>query len=183
VDTSPSGGAWFSYQDLTYLIFLLALPTYALAVADKRSLTVAEFVKFDGFRYFHVLIASILAGLIILVSALALLIPLIWTVAWYAFVAFGPVDKRLNAPNSLNESKRLGKNNKAKVWGIIGASILMSIPGFILMAIPGVSIVGELMLTFVTILSTGATAILYRWLQHNVPETEAATALQQTETK
>lgn len=153
--------------EITWLVFLLALPVYALAIADKRLISNNDFFKFNGRRYLYLLAASILATIIVFASALLLLIPLIWTVAWFALVEFPVADKSTAPVEALKESKRLAANHKAKVWGLIGATIALAIPAVILSFIP---LVGAIAVATLQVLLTCALAILYRWLQRQPAE-------------
>lgn len=153
-----------SFESLTVLIFLLALPTYALALADKRVISIAEFMRFDLGRYLTLLAVTILTVVIVFFSALPLLIPLIWTIPWFAFGSYVVVDKKLGVIDSLKESKRLAQNHKGKVWGIVGVMILAMIAVGILSFIP---VIGAAMAAGVNVLLGGTFGMLYRWLQHN----------------
>jgi hypothetical protein len=65
---------------------------------------------------------------------------------------------------AFKESKRLARNHKAKVWGAVGVTVLYGIIATLFAVIP---YIGSIALAFVTLLSWGAFAILYRWLQQN----------------
>jgi hypothetical protein len=161
----PTKETSFRFEDLTTLLFLLAMPTYALALADKRKITISEFMRFDASKYFIVLAVAILYGLIVFGSALLLIFPIIWTLAWYFVSTLVAVDKGVGPIEALKASKQLTQSHKGKVWGIFGACIVLlivTIP-FQLM----LPFVGQLVGAFVGILIGGASAILYRWLEHN----------------
>jgi uncharacterized membrane protein len=155
-----------SYEGLANLIFLLALPTYALAVANKKTISIAEFLKFDAARYFTLIGIFILSAIIFFFSFIPLIIFWIWTIAWFLLAGYASVDKSLGPIAALKESKRLAENNKAKVWGLFGVTILISFGAALLSFIP---VVGAAATAFVSVVAAGAAAILYRWLQQNVP--------------
>lgn len=160
-----------SYEDIAWLVFLLALPVYGLALADRKSVTIAEVMRFDVSKFFYMLGAYILATLIFIVSALPLLIPLIWTIAWFSMFEYPVVDKGYGPIQALKESKRLAENHKAKVWGLIGVTIVIGILSAILSFVP---VIGGAITAVFGVISTGAFAVLYRWLQREQPETPVA---------
>jgi len=160
--SNDSGG--FRFEDLGTLIFLLAMPTYVLALADKKKLSISDFMQFNGSKYFTVLGVTILYALIVAGSALLLIVPAIWTVAWFFVSTLVAVDKGLGVIESLKASKQLTESHKGKVWGILGACLLL-----ILVTIPiqlTIPFIGELVSAFAGILIGGAGAVLYRWLEH-----------------
>ncbi|MDQ4031353.1 MAG: hypothetical protein M3332_03415 [Actinomycetota bacterium] len=154
----------WNYEDILYLVFLLALPVYGFALADRKVISLSEFMRFDATKYFTLLGALLLFALVIFGSALLLLVPLIWTVAWFSLIPYAVVDKGTGVIGAFKESKRLARNHKAKVWGAIGVTVLYSIIATLFAVIP---YIGSVAIAFVTLLSWGAFAILYRWLQQN----------------
>ncbi len=168
-ETSMLKTEYSGFEDILSLVFLLAVPVYALALADKVKISTKRVFTFDNQRFFMLLGATILTVLIVFASALLLLVPLIWTVAWYSLVSYASVDKKLGVIDSLKESKRLAQNHKSKVWGLIGVGILWYLPVIILAQLP---VAGAVYQAFVMVVFAGAAAMLYRWLQHNVPDSE-----------
>lgn len=154
-------GRW-PYEDLSYLIFVLPMFIYGLALADGKRVSVREIVHFDLRKFFFVLAAVLLYSLIVGVSLLLLIVPIIWTVAWFFAAPYIVVDKKMGPVAALSESKRLANEHKAKVWGIVGVSILLSIPVIVLSYVP---VVGAAANMAFSVVSTGACALLYRWLQ------------------
>jgi hypothetical protein len=160
------GGGVASLESLTSLIFLLALPVYTLALADRKTITVNQFIAFDLTKYLTIIGATLLTVLIVFISAIPLLIPLIWVVPWLSLSSYVIVDKNVGVIDSLKESKRLAQDHKSKVWGIIGMTIGLAIIGSIFSFIP---LVGPIVAATIGLLSAGLLASLYRWLQKNVP--------------
>lgn len=151
-----------TFKNIGYLIFLLATPVYALALADRRSISVAEFLRFDAKKYFSILLAVILSVGIFVLSAIPLLIPLIWTIPWFILVSYVITDKGAGPIQGLSGSKRLAQNHKGKVWGVIGVTILLGIGAGLLSLIP---LLGSVVAAFVNLWAAGTLATLYRWLQ------------------
>lgn len=160
-----------SWQLLFTLLFLLAIPTYALALASGKKLSISEFMRFDAKKYFALLGAFILYGLAVAGSLLLLIIPAIWVIAWFAFYQMAIVDKDMGAVEGLKESKRLAKDHKGKVWGIIGVLLLLSIGSGLLAVVP---LIGNLLVTAasttVGLLGAVSLALLYRWVQGHPSE-------------
>jgi hypothetical protein len=153
------------YQDLLELVFLLALPTYGLALADRRNLSISQAMEFDPRKYLAIFLGFILFALAAIFSILLLIIPIIWVAAWFSLYEFPVIENGVNAVDALSESKRLTSQHKAKVWGIIGAIILLSLPEIALLFIPIVQYLAVGYSMLLSIISTGAAAALYRHLQ------------------
>lgn len=164
--TSPMNTSSSNLETLALFIFLLSLPVYALALADRKPITIAEFMNFDLGRYLTLLGVSILTLFLFTGAALLLVVPLIWVVPWFMMGSYVAVDRKLGVIDSLKESKRLTQDHKGKVWGVIGASLLLALAVAVLSFIP---VVGSAASAAITLLSSGALALLYRWLQKNVP--------------
>jgi hypothetical protein len=155
-----------SYEGVAYLIFLLAIPTYALALADRKRIGLGDFMRFKARTYFSMLGVTILYGLIVVLSLFALILPAVWTVAWFALCIYLVADKNLGPIQALKESKRLIQNHKSKVWGIIGLTILVAFASSLVLLIPIVGVIlGPLLSALSVLLSSAATAMLYRWAQ------------------
>jgi hypothetical protein len=150
-------------------LFLLANRNYALAVADKRNLSISEYMRFNANSYVSLLIVSLLTYMMWGLSFLFFIIPLIWTVGWFYMAQFRASERGGDPIQALKYSRAISRNHKGKVWGIFGAVILIIllsfIPIFVLIIIP---FVGLIALTFIAavfeLIILGAFAILYRWL-------------------
>lgn len=156
-----------SYYSVVNLILLLALPTYALAIADRKEVTLRDIFVPDGRRYLYVLLATVLTSLITLASVFGLLIPVIWWAPWFFFAIYIVADKRTNPIAALRYSRQLARNHKLKFWGLIANVIMLSIIASFFVDIPRVGVaLSTLLSAVVSVLFAGASAILYRWLQH-----------------
>src|SRR3546814_7982333 len=65
------------------LIFLLALTVYSLALAKGKKINLSQFMEFSAKKYLSIFAGAIVVGLVIFVSVLALMIPAIFTIAWF----------------------------------------------------------------------------------------------------
>jgi len=169
---APWDDTYINYQDVLFLVFLVAISTYGLAVADKRMLDFRSFIKTNLFQYVSMLLVVILVALITGISFLLLIVPLIWAVGWFTLTPYVVVDKNTGPVEALKESKRISEHHKAKVWGIVGVSILISTPAIILGFVP---YIGGAAVAFVTIWTAAAGGILYRWLKQQPQSTNKNT--------
>jgi len=158
---------YVNYGDMLFIVFLLAVVTYALSIADNKTISLREAVRFNAKKYLVLWVTMILFALIVAGSLLLLIVPAIWTIAWFMLSSYAVVDKGLGPVDALKESKRLAQRHKAKVWGIIGVSILAS---FVAAFIAFVPYIGPAITAAVSIWSAAAAAMLYRWLQQQPVE-------------
>jgi hypothetical protein len=158
------------YENILGLVFLLALPTYGLAIADNRRISIAEFMKFNFKKYIAYFAAMVLTLLIVGVSLLLFIVPAIWTIAWFCLAGYAVVDTNKGPIEALRASKRLAQAHLSKIWGLIGVSVLLAVPAALLTFVP---YVGDAMSQFFVVLSYGALALLYRWLQKHSRAEEA----------
>lgn len=128
---------WFGLLETAFfLVFLLALPTYGWALARGEKISIGELMRFDARKYVALLAGGFLYSLAIVGSLILLIIPVIWVLAWFALYQIVVVDRGLGPVQALKESKRLIRNDKRKVWGIIGATILFSLLVSLLTIVP-----------------------------------------------
>lgn len=160
--TSYTDKGYVAYGDMIMLLFLLPLTVYGLAVADRKEMTVSEFMQLDIKKIFYLILVSILLGLILVGSFLLLIVPIIWTLAWFIMAVYPVVDKGMDPAQALKESKRLSKDHKKKVWGVVGVSILIEVGAAILTTVPYIGVAAA---AFASVLTTALLAELYRWLQ------------------
>jgi len=159
------------FESAVGLLFIMAAPIYSLAIADGRKISIREFMVFVPKKYFMIILATILLVLIALLSFIPLAIPLIWTYAWFFATTYAIVDKDLSPFKALQYSKSLAENHKSKFWGLMGANILFGLGAAPLMLLsmafaPNVGFYAvQLFLLPLSLVSSAATAILYRWLQ------------------
>lgn len=155
-----------AYEDLVVLVFLLALPRYSLSLADNKKLSLKQLFAFNISQYLIMLVTIIAYTLIVGFSLLLLIVPVIWTAAWYYFFIYPIVDKNMNPAQSFGESKRIARDNKGKVWALIGVTVLL---GIVLASATLIPLVSGLASAVSYTVTMTAGALLYRWLQSQVP--------------
>lgn len=149
-------------EEIVVLLFLLALFKYGLALADNKKVSIGDCLKFNLRSYIAILIATVLYIFIVFFSLLLLVLPLIWTIAWFYLFAYPISEKGLGPIRALKYSKQICSKNKSKVWGVVGVSLLLVVPAALISFIPFMSPIVNGIITFWTIT---AGAILYRWLE------------------
>ena len=150
------------------IVFLLAMPLYALAVADGRKVTIGQLFKWDFHRYAVYAVTSIVVALIVGVSLIALVFPVIWSIGWFAMATMAVADKDMGVGAALRYSKQISRDHKSKIWGFVGVSFLIGIGSFVLAFVPVIGwFVAYVLLYFLGVWSTCVSAMLYRWLQHH----------------
>ena len=164
------GELWFPVGQYVLLLpVALVMPAYSVAVADDKKPSFGSLYRRPLRVFGSLIIAYILAELMILVSALPLFIPAIWTIAWFMMTGFVVMDKNIGPIKALKESKRLAKDHKGKVWGLIGVSVLLSFGVSMVTIVPEAGEYLSAAATGVTtVWASVATAVLYRWLKKNV---------------
>lgn len=160
--SSTSQKGYESYADAVVLLFIVPLINYSFALIAGKPMTVSEFMQFSAKKLLFVIVTCLMLAFIFAGSLLLLVVPAVWTIAWFAQSVYALVDKDLTPIDALKESKRISRDHKGKVWGIIGASLLVSILAAILSIVP---YVGNAAVAFATVLTTLAATILYKWLQ------------------
>jgi hypothetical protein len=153
---------YMGVEDVVTFVFILALMNYELTVASNKKKTISELLQFNLFKFLSLIAAYILVGAVVGISFLLLIVPVVWAVGWFALSAYAVVDQHKGPIEAMKESKRISKDHKGKVWGLVGVYILILIPASILAAIP---YVGPVATGFAMVWSICAFASLYRWLQ------------------
>ena len=149
---------------------LLVMPAYSLAAADGKNPSFSNLYRRPLRTFVSLILAAVLAEILIALSLVLFIIPAIWTIAWFSFAGFVVMDKNMGPIKALKESKRLAQDHIGKVWGLIGVSLLLGIAAGVIGSVPltGPYISAALTMVF-TVGASVATAVLYRWLQQNVP--------------
>lgn len=160
--TSVTSEHYRTYESIVSVIFIATLPLYGLALADKQRMEISDFTYIQPKLFFYAIGSSLLFGTLIILSAFALFIPLIWIVGWFALTLYAVVDKDLTPISGMKLSKSLSENNKRQIWGVSGVILLLAIP---LVLLTGVPYVGSIGVGLFAIMSTALYANVYRDLQ------------------
>lgn len=160
--SSTADKGYVDYAGALVLLFLVPLINYAFALVAGKRVTIADFMQFSFKKLLLVIVLSLMVGLIVLGSLLLLIIPAVWTIAWFAQSVYVLVDKDLGPVEALKESKRISKDHKSKIWEFIGVSMIFGIIAGILSIAP---YVGAFFTGFMTVVSTVAATNVYMWLK------------------
>lgn len=152
---------YVDYASALIILFSIPLINYAFAVIAGKRMTIADFMQFSIKKLLLVIVLSLMVVFIVIGSLLLLIIPAVWTIAWFAQSIYCLVDKDLSPVEALKDSKRISKDHKAKIWEFIGVSFLFGIFVGILSIAP---YIGPIFTAFMTVLSTVAATNLYKWL-------------------
>ncbi len=152
-------------EGIVALFFLPFTLRYELAVAYKKQVRIDELIQLDLMMLVYLLITVVLAVALFVAGFLALIFPLIWIAPWIYLVFYPVVDLNYGPSTSFDYVIKLTKNNKGKVWGIIGVSILLTLGSSLLSFIP---LFGTALSLFITLLSSTAAATLYVWLKEHL---------------
>lgn len=135
---------------------IVSIMTYILATdtANGKKPTLKDvwekFKKVGG----QLFMLQIVVGLIIVGGFIALIVPGLIFIRRYFLAPYVMLDQNLSIGDSLKESARISKLHSGSVWGLIGVTILLSLPG----AVP---VVGWIISFALTSLYTVAPALRY----------------------
>lgn len=148
-------GLLFSVVALVvYIIVTVMLYALNLETADGKRPELDDlwpYVKKFGWR---IVLLSIAITFLIILGLLALIVPGLIFIRRYYLAPYALIDKDLSVGEAMKESARLSKPFSGSVWGIIGVTILLSLPGVI-------PIFGWLISFVLGVLYTAAPAMRY----------------------
>ena len=107
-------------------------------------------------RFWKIVGALILTGLIAVASILLLIIPAFFVIPRLALVQYFVLDKGMSPPDAIKASWDTTEGNYGKIYGIVGVSILIVLPVF--------TIVGIIATIYFTIMYYPVFAMLYLYL-------------------
>lgn len=132
--------------------------TYLAAVSNKH-IDFQQAIKKAWPLLPHMLLLTILIIVIAIFSLVLLVVPFFIIMPRMALASYFLVDKKLDAIESLKASWKATQQHVGKIWGVIGASILM-----ILIA---VTIVGIPISVYLLVMYSAALAVLYKFIEKN----------------
>lgn len=142
-------------SDLVNVWVNAALVVTFLAGIKSNKIDVFEALKKGGSLFLKFLALSILSGIIIVLSIVALIIPFFFVMPRIVLAPYFLVDKNLGPIEALKASWNETKGHSDKVWGIVGAGIVMAILVLVLIGI------------YFLIMYSAVLAVLYAYLQKN----------------
>lgn len=85
-------------------------------------------IKKYGFRLFFL---TIVVGTVVILGFIALIVPGLIFLRRYFLAPYAMLDKDLSIGEAMKESARLSKPHSGSIWGLIGVSFVLSLPGVI----------------------------------------------------
>jgi hypothetical protein len=151
-----SGRSGFSIvSDLVNVWVNAAMVVTFLAGIKSTKIGFVDALKKGGSLFLRFLGLSILSVIIIVLSLLALVVPFFFVAPRIVLAAYFLVDKDLGPIEALKASWNETKGHSGKVYGIVGASIVMALLVIVLIGI------------YFLIMYSAVFAVLYAYLQAN----------------
>ena len=120
---------------LVILLFALIVQamTYALQLEAAKGKTPTLGHLFDvGKKYWLRLLGlAIVIGIVVVIGLIAFIIPGLIMIRRYFLAPFVLIDKDVTISEAMKESARISKPYSGYVWGVLGVTIALSLPGAI----------------------------------------------------
>jgi hypothetical protein len=130
---SPTGNLIIGVIGLASIALMAAT---ALGNARGRTLSNKELVRVTWGKVLWVLLFSIIMAICVGLGLLLFIIPGLIALTWLIFGYFLIIDKNADAASAISMSRQLARGNAGKIWGVIGASILVAVAAGIATLIP-----------------------------------------------
>jgi hypothetical protein len=142
-------------SDLVNVWVNAALVITFLAGIKSTKIDFVDSLKQGGSLFLKFLGLSILSSIILIVSFLALIVPFFFVMPRIILAPYFMVDRNLGPIEALKASWNETKDHSGKVWGIVGAALVMAILVIVLIGI------------YFLIMYSAVLAVLYAYLQKN----------------
>lgn len=106
-----------------------------LAIGRKQKLALTELVQFDSRLFIHMLLATLLFYVVVMVGMVLFIVPGIIASLMFGFYMFSLVDKHTDAISSLEDSMHMTEGNKVQIFLF---QIVMSLLGGLVVGVPAV---------------------------------------------
>ena len=161
----------FVFKNLgNYLSFFIgALGTTCFTIiwlksTDGKVLEIGDVLN-EGIKYWlNVTLASLLVAVTLIVSFLLLVVPFFIVLPRLMMVNYYIVDKNLGVMDSFKASWNATKGHSAKIWGIVGVSILICLLFITIIGIP--------FAIYFLIMYSSAFAVMYKLILSEAPQLE-----------
>lgn len=161
-DTDDLTG-WFL---VVALITAVAMAKYALMLSEGKKVSWSASFSTSPGEYLRVLFGYIIGFILIALSAVLLLVPLVWMIPWTAFMVYVILEKGVGPIEGFRQSKALASNRKGEVWKLIGITILFNIPIGILGSFGSASmVVSNTASALVSLVCAVCVASLYQYVK------------------
>ncbi|MEO8785385.1 MAG: hypothetical protein ABI221_03790 [Candidatus Saccharimonadales bacterium] len=144
-------------SDLLSPLYALVATYIYLASSRGQKLTISQaFGKINLMLYLKMLGLMFLEGIIIIIGVLLLVVPFFFVLPRIILAPYYLIDKNLGIMESLSASWNDTKGHSGKIWGIIGAIIVM--------ILPILTIVGIIATIYLLVMYSVAFALAYRFI-------------------
>lgn len=149
-------------QILSNIVSFILAPAYYIALLQgiaKKKVELQPTLQ-KGLNYFvQYLILNVLTGVILAASFIAFIVPFFFVLPRVILAPYYLIDQDMDAIAALKASWDQTKGHSAKVWGIIGASIVMALPIFTIVGIP--------VAIYLLLMYSAASGLLYKHITSN----------------
>lgn len=139
------------------VIGLLLTIVYFASIRGKQASFSDTFAKFDPILYLKYVGTSIVTALLSLLAFMALVVPFFFVFPRLVMAAYLVVDKGLGPIEAVKQSWLMTEGHIGKIWGIIGATLVM--------ALPILTIIGTPFALYFIFMYQIAMIVLYEFLQ------------------
>jgi hypothetical protein len=143
---------------LSVVISIALLVVYLAGISNKQ-ISVSEALNGISKYFVNYVVASIVAGAAALASFILFIIPAFFVIPRLVFTPFLVIDKNLGALDAVQTSWNMSKGHVGKVYGILGATIAMSLLALTIIGIP--------FAIYFVFMYGAATAVLYNFVSTN----------------
>lgn len=126
-------------DSMSNLISLLLSPLFTMAIYSGvygKKIKPEEIIDKTKPFYVQLVIASFLVSLSLIASLILLIIPFFFVMPRVVLTPYFLINKKLDAVEALKMSWEKTKPHQGKIWGIIGAMIVMALPAITIIGIP-----------------------------------------------
>jgi hypothetical protein len=164
ISKQVGGGLSFLVDAFDAAAFALIL----LAGVRRQKLSIGQVFNQILPLALKIILLNLLIGVSLVISFLLLIIPFFFVAPRLTLANYFLVDQKLGVMEAYKASWRVTHGNVGKVWGIIGVNILM--------ALLCVTIIGIPFAIYFLIMYSGASAVLYEFLNKSQPAGAAPAA-------
>lgn len=155
------------FNGLTYIISgILAVASYIVYLNGSKGkrIELADALKktFSLPLLFNMLLLSILSGFVIVLGFLLFIIPGLIILPRLTLAPYFLIDQKLTFLDAFKASWNSTKGHSGKIWGVIGATIVMILPAFTIIGIP--------LTIYLLFMYAAITAVLYEYIKQTGPK-------------
>lgn len=151
--------AIFNNDNFSGLINLLAAPLFTYAIYSGvygKKVEPGKIIEKTSPFYLRLILLSVLISISLFASFILLIIPFFFVMPRLVLAPYYLVHKNLDVMEAFSMSWEKSKQHQGKVWGIIGASIVM--------VLPAITIIGIPVAIYLVFMYSAASAVLFKFV-------------------